>query len=79
MRKVANLINSRIVELLETGTVPWKKTWNVTRNYPKNLVSGKEYRGINVFMLASSGFSSPYWMTFKQAADKVGHVRKGQK
>jgi len=66
---VYDVINSRIMELLEGGTVPWRKTWNAASNSPKNLVSKKDYRGINVFLLACMPFSSPYWMTFKQCQD----------
>lgn len=79
MCKTYDVINSRIMELLEQGTVPWKKPWNAQSNYPKNLISGKKYQGVNVFMLACSEFSSPYWMTFKQCQDKGGHVIKGSK
>jgi antirestriction protein ArdC len=78
MCKVYDVINSRIKELLEQGTVPWRKTWNATSNQPKNLVSKKDYRGINVFMLACMPYSSPFWMTFKQCQDKGGHVKKGE-
>jgi antirestriction protein ArdC len=77
--KVYEVINNRIMELLEQGTIPWRKTWNAVTNMPKNLVSGKEYKGINVFMLGCQEYSSPYWMTFKQVQDKGGHVRKGEK
>ena len=79
MCKVYDLINNKIMELLESGTVPWRKTWNAVSNQPKNLISKKEYRGINVFMLACMPYSCPYWLTFKQASDKGGHVRKGEK
>uniref|UniRef100_C6E4Y8 DUF1738 domain-containing protein n=1 Tax=Geobacter sp. (strain M21) TaxID=443144 RepID=C6E4Y8_GEOSM len=79
MCKVTDLINQRIMELLEHGTVPWRKTWHAATNYPKNLISKMEYRGINVFMLACQEYSSPYWMTFKQCQDRGGHVRNGQK
>ena len=79
MCKVYEVVNSRIMELLESGTVPWRKTWNVGSNMPKNIISKKEYRGVNVFLLACSEFSSPYWMTFKQCVDKGGHVIKGSK
>jgi len=79
MCQTYEIINSRIIELLQQGAVPWRKTWYSTSNYPKNLVTKKEYRGVNVFMLACQEYSSPYWLTFKQAADKGGHVRKGQK
>jgi len=76
---VYDVINQRIMELLEQGTIPWKKPWNAQSNYPKNIISGKKYQGVNVFMLACSEFSSPYWMTFKQCQDKGGHVIKGSK
>ena len=79
MCKVYDIINQRIIDLLEQGTIPWHKPWNASTNYPKNLVSKKEYRGINIFILASSPYSSPYWMTFKQVQDKGGHVLKGEK
>jgi len=76
---VYQVINSRIMELLESGTVPWRKTWNAQSNYPKNLVSGKKYQGVNVFLLACQQYSSPWFLTFKQCQDKGGHVIKGSK
>jgi len=79
MCKVYDVVNSRIMELLESGTVPWRKTWNAGSSMPKNIVSKKEYRGVNIFLLACSEFSSPYWMTYKQCVDKGGHIIKGSK
>lgn len=79
MCKIYDIVNQRIMELLEQGTVPWRKTWNAQTNHPQNLISRKDYRGINIWLLASSEFSSPYWLTFKQCQDKGGHVRKGEK
>jgi len=46
---------------------------------PKNLVSKKGYRGVNLFILACSPYSSPYWLTYKQAVDLGGHVKRGSK
>jgi len=79
MCKTYEIINSRIMALLEQGTVPWRKTWYAETNAPKNLISKKEYRGINIWLLASSEFSSPYWLTFKQTSDRGGHIKKGSK
>ncbi|WP_136513730.1 ArdC family protein [Geomonas edaphica] len=79
MCKVYDVINNKIIELLQQGTVPWRKTWHSESNYPKNLISKKEYRGANVFLLACQEYSSPYWVTFKQCQDKGCHVRKGEK
>jgi antirestriction protein ArdC len=77
---VYDVINCRIMELLESNVVPWRKSWHVgSGNAPANYVSKKDYRGINVFLLACMPFTSAYWMTFKQCQDKGGHVRKGEK
>ncbi|QWV98645.1 DUF1738 domain-containing protein [Geomonas nitrogeniifigens] len=78
MCKVYDVINTKITELLQQGTVPWRRTWNAGSNYPRNI-SGREYRGVNVFMLACQEYGSPYWLTFKQVVDKGGHVRRGEK
>jgi hypothetical protein len=44
MCKVYDVINCKIMELLESGTVPWRKTWTSTGgNQPTNIVSRKEY------------------------------------
>jgi antirestriction protein ArdC len=77
---VYSMVNERIMELLESGTVPWRKPWrNAEAGMPKNLVSKKEYHGINAFLLACSPYGSPYWLTYKQAVEKGGHVKKGKK
>lgn len=79
MRRVYQVITDRIIALLEDGTVPWRRSWSTTDALPKNLVSKKEYRGINVFLLAAAGFESPYWVSYKQASNLGGNVRKGEK
>lgn len=76
---VYEIITDRIIGMLEKGVVPWHKPWNGGANAPKNLVSGKEYRGINVFLLSSSGYASPYWASYKQIAAMGGQVTKGEK
>jgi antirestriction protein ArdC len=73
------IITDRIIALLEQGTVPWHKPWQGGSQMPRNLLSGREYRGVNTFLLHSMCFDSPYWLTFKQAGELGGTVRKGQK
>src|SRR6185295_814085 len=75
---VDDLITERIIEKLQQGTIPWKKPWNGAAGLPRNLSSQKAYRGINVWMLGSAGYTSPYWLTFKQAKEIGGYVRKGE-
>jgi antirestriction protein ArdC len=73
---VYSIVTEQILKQLESGVAPWHRPW--TTQAPKNLVSGRAYRGINVFLLASNGYGSPYWLTYKQATERGGHVRKGE-
>src|ERR1700723_4000195 len=73
---VYEIVTAEIIAKLEAGNCPWKKPWNTTA--PKNLVSQKEYRGINTFMLSASGFPSRYWLTYAQAVKLGGNVKKGE-
>lgn len=78
------VVTARIIEALEAGVVPWRKPWNVPAGLvPSNGASGHVYRGINVLMLRvlgeMAGYSDQRWVTFKQALDLGGHVRKGEK
>ena len=77
---VYQIITDRLVAILEAGTVPWRKPWNgASEGGPLNLISRKHYRGINCFLLACSSYSSPYWLTYRQAHGLGGTIRKGEK
>jgi antirestriction protein ArdC len=72
---VYELVTARIIAQLEAGTVPWRRPWQLAAN----LISRKPYRGINRLLLGSCDkYISPYWVTFKQALDIAGNVRKGE-
>jgi len=78
------LVTDRIIEALEQGIVPWHKPWrSIGGDMPTSLSTGKPYQGVNVWTLAATqmmrGYSSPYWTTFKQAKDRGGSVKKGEK
>jgi antirestriction protein ArdC len=77
--KAYERITERIVALLSQGTVPWHKPWQVKTGLPRNLVTGKPYRGINVFLLMAMSYESPHWLTFRQAIQLGGNVKKGEK
>ena len=77
---VYEIVTDRIIDLLEKGVVPWHKPWAGGSNQlPCNLVSKKAYRGVNVWLLSCAGYSSPYWVSYKQATELGGQVRKGEK
>jgi antirestriction protein ArdC len=77
-KNVYEIITERILEKLEQGTIPWQRPWS-GGGAPSNLVSGKEYRGVNVLLLGSQDFESRYWVTFAQAKKLGGTVRKAEK
>ena len=77
MANVYEIITQQILSQLQSGTIPWKKPWRVIP--PTNLVSRKQYRGINLILLNSLPFESPYFLTFKQARMLGGFVRQGEK
>ena len=78
MSNVYDMVTDRIMELLEQGEIPWRKPWRSSGG-PRNLITRKPYRGINSFLLNCSAYGSPYWLTFKQAKDKGGYIRKGER
>ena len=72
-------VTNRIISQLEQGVVPWKSPYFSKVGFPRNFSTGKRYQGINVFLLASLRFTSPYFLTYIQAQQLGGNVRKGEK
>jgi len=75
-RDIYEAITDRFIEQLKRGTVPWQKPWT---SCVQNVISRKPYRGINAVLLGMSDRTSPFWLTYKQASDLGGHIRKGEK
>ena len=71
------IVTEKIINLLEQGIVPWRRPWSAT-GLPRNFVSKKPYRGINLFLLSATKYVSPFWLTMKQANELGGSVRKGE-
>jgi antirestriction protein ArdC len=78
-------VTDKIISMLETGVVPWRSPilGGSKGGHPKNLNTGKKYRGVNVFLLAftayAQGYGSSYWLTFNQAKERGVSVKKGEK
>jgi len=72
-------ITERIVSLLSQGTVPWHKPWHVQTGLPRNLITQKPYRGINVFLLMAMNYEAPNWLTLRQANAMGGQIKPGEK
>lgn len=77
-------ITDTIIEALEAGTRPWMQPWNASNiGGPRPIRStGEPYRGINVLLLwiasATKGFQYDRFMTYRQAQELGGQVRKGE-
>ena len=75
-------VTDRIIDALEQGTAPWLKPWadgKAGAQGPYNAVSGRGYNGINWLVLSCAPYASGGWLTFKQAKELGGSVRKGEK
>jgi len=82
-RDIYQEVTSGIVAELKTGARPWIKPWSETPglNIPANAVSGRPYSGVNTLLLWTArrnGWPQPRFLTFKQALEAGGHVRKGE-
>lgn len=79
-------ITGRIIEQLEKGRVPWVQPWGrpgvAAVGLPRNAITGRPYSGINVLVLWGETFRCGYfsqgWLTFRQAQEAGGMVRKGE-
>ena len=77
-------ITDKIVTALENGVNPWAKPWHTVSYGPfRNALTNRPYRGMNVLLLnlvaLSRGHVDPRWLTFRNAEQLGGHVRKGEK
>jgi antirestriction protein ArdC len=75
---VYTIITERIIEKLNAGEVPWHRPWRSIGS-PRNLVSKKPYRGVNVWLLSAQAYVSPYWATIRHINELGGSIRKGEK
>jgi antirestriction protein ArdC len=78
-------ITNQIIEAIEAGCPPWRKPWTGSSKGTSLPLrhNGEPYRGINILVLWSiasdKGYTSARWLTFKQAKELGGCVRKGEK
>ena len=82
-------VTDRIIAVMEKGELPWLKPWkksgkgDAVAQLPYNAISGKNYSGVNTLLLfvrsMEQGYQSNAWLTFKQAKELGGHIRKGEK
>jgi antirestriction protein ArdC len=75
-------VTERIVAELERGCAPWVRPWKGS-SLPRNAATQHFYRGINVLWLwavqEGMGYPTSEWVSFRQALQMGGNVRKGEK
>lgn len=76
-------VTEDILAALDRGIVPWSQPWRNLGEGHRNLTSDHAYRGVNPLLLdvraMMNGYEDPFWLTFKQAKEAGGCVRKGEK
>ena len=80
-------VTAKIIADLEAGTPTWQKPWS-TDNLASRITrplrhNGIAYRGLNIILLWAASVSHAHtnatWMTYRQALELGGQVRKGAK
>src|SRR4051794_21761209 len=77
-------VSARVIAELEAGAAPWVKPWSATpgANTPCNALTNRPYSGCNVVLLwmaQAADYRTPRFLTFKQALELGGNVRKGER
>lgn len=83
------MVTDHICELLESGVCPWVRPWGTVADCAFSRATGKPYSMLNQMLLADpekkySSISELYadvageWLTYKQAQEAGGTVRKGE-
>lgn len=85
-KDVYTRVTERIISDLEQGIRTWMKPWSVEHTAGRITKplrhNGTPYRGMNILLLwgeaLAKGYAAPIWMTYKQAQETGGQVRKGE-
>lgn len=80
-------VTGRIIGELEAGRLPWVQPWGseglgIGPGLPRNALTARNYSGVNILILwgavIANGYPSQGWLTFRQAIEAGGAVRKGE-
>ena len=79
-------VTQRNISDLEQGVRTWLKPWHADHEAGRVMRplrhNGTPYRGVNILLLwgdtMAKGYAAPIWMTYKQAQELGGRVRKGE-
>lgn len=85
-------VTAQIIGQLEAGRMPWVQPWGqgdgsgsdgLWPALPRNALTARRYSGVNILILWGAviehGYPSQSWLTFRQALEAGGSVRKGER
>ena len=86
-KETAAKVAEKIIALMEQGELPpWRRGWQASgaiSHWPCNAVSGHLYRSMNYWLTLAEKELQAYddhrWLTYRQAIQAGGHVRRGEK
>lgn len=73
---VYEMVTQRMLESLSQNRIPWNRAWDMID--PINGISKKPYQGMNLLLLGMQEYKTPVYVSFKQAKDLGGSVKKGE-
>ena len=83
MDQISSELAQKFIAALKEETLPWSKGYDVNYHPPFNPATGTVYKGAsNVILLLNNiekGYTDPRYLTFNNAKDLGGHVRRGEK
>lgn len=74
---VYEIVTQKVLDKIDQGTIPWRKPWG-TYGRQRNYVTRRPYSGMNQFLLNTTEYQSPFWLTYHQAKKLGGVIKKDQ-
>jgi antirestriction protein ArdC len=74
---VYQIVTDQVIQHLEKGTIPWRQPWTEA-GAPQNLLSGRSYRGINLWLLLACSYPHNLFLTWDQIKGLGGSVKRGE-
>ncbi len=80
---VYQIVTDEIIKAMESCEGNVILPWHTSSSLPCNVLSGKQYNGVNIMALWASELKNEYslslWGTYKQWVEKGAQVKKGEK
>jgi antirestriction protein ArdC len=73
---IIGMVANRIVHYLEQDIIPWNMVWG---SLPKNLITTRPYRGVNLLLLNPLCYPHSYFLSAEQVRALNASVKEGEK